>query len=371
MILCSFPPAQNRPRRAAILDALARVVDADICILGAEVAAFEAEMAAHNGSAHCIGVNSGTDALVLALQALGVRPGDEVITVSHTALATVAAVTLTGAVPVLVEVDPLTRTICPKSAEAAVTAKTKAMVAVHLYGQPCAMDALLDLAKRKGIALVEDCAQAQGATYAGRRVGSMGDAGCFSFYPTKNLGAIGDGGAVTTNDSGVAERVRQLRQYGWDESRVSQRVGHNSRLDEMQAAILRLKLPDLDADNARRAAVSARYNAALAGLPGLTLPPVVAGTEAAHHLYVIETERRDALKAHLADRGVLAGIHYALPAHRNPGYATLVRLPPGGLPVTEALVGRILTLPIYPELSEAEIKVVVDGVRSFFGGTAA
>jgi dTDP-4-amino-4,6-dideoxygalactose transaminase len=368
MILCSFPPAQNRPRRAAILDALARVVDADICILGQEVAAFEAEMAAHNGSGHCIGVNSGTDALVLGLQALGIRPGDEVITVSHTALATVAAVTLTGAVPVLVDVDPVTRTICPKAAAVAVTARTRAIIAVHLYGQPCDMDALLALARDKSLFLVEDCAQAQGARHRGRRVGAMGDIGCFSFYPTKNLGAIGDGGAVTTHDPEVAERVRQLRQYGWDKERISQRIGHNSRLDEMQAAILRLKLPDLDADNGRRAAISARYGRDLAGLPGLTLPPVVAETDAAHHLYVIETARRDALKTHLAERGILAGIHYAIPAHRNPGYQEVVRLPMGGLPVTEALVGRILTLPIYPELSEAEITAVVDAVRSFFQG---
>lgn len=365
MILCSYPPAQNRPRRQAILEALARVVDAEICILGREVAAFELEMAAHTGTGHCIGVNSGTDALVLGLQALGVGPGDEVITVSHTALATVAAVTLTGAVPVLVDVDPLTRTISPQAARAAITPRTKAIVAVHLYGQPCDMDALLALCREHGLALVEDCAQAQGARHKGRRVGSMGDVGCFSFYPTKNLGAIGDGGAVTTNTPEVAERVRQLRQYGWDDERISRRPGHNSRLDEMQAAILRLKLPDLDADNARRAAVSERYGRDLAGL-GLTLPPVVAETEAAHHLYVIETGRRDALKAHLAQRGIMAGIHYAIPAHGNPGYAERIRLPAAGLPVTDALVGCILTLPIYPELTEAEISAVIDGVISFF-----
>jgi dTDP-4-amino-4,6-dideoxygalactose transaminase len=367
MIYCSYPPAQNRPRRQAILDALARVIDAENCILGQEVAAFEAEMAAHTGTAHCVGVNSGTDALVLGLQALGVGPGDEVVTVSHTALATVAAVTLTGAVPVLVDVDPLTRTISPDAVKAALTPRTKAVVAVHLYGQPCDMDALLSLTREHNIALVEDCAQAQGALHRGRRVGSMGAIGCFSFYPTKNLGAIGDGGGLTTNDSELADRVRQLRQYGWDKDRISQRVGHNSRLDEMQAAILRLKLPELDADNARRAAVSARYTRDLAGL-GLELPPVIEGTDAAHHLYVIATDDRDALKAHLAQRGILAGIHYAIPAHANPGYADIVRLPPGGLPVTEALVKRILTLPIYPELAEVEIATVIDGVRSFFKG---
>ncbi|MBF0095159.1 MAG: DegT/DnrJ/EryC1/StrS family aminotransferase, partial [Alphaproteobacteria bacterium] len=295
----------------------------------------------------------------------GVGAGDEVVTVSHTALATVAAVVLSGATPVLVDVDPVTRTMAPEAARAALTPRTKAIVAVHLYGQPCDMDALLTITREHGLFLLEDCAQAQGASHRGRRVGSMGDVGCFSFYPTKNLGAIGDGGAVTAGDAGVAARVRELRQYGWDAERISRRPGFNSRLDEMQAAVLRVKLPDLDADNARRAVVASRYSRELAGL-GLELPPLVAETVAAHHLYVIATGRRDALKAHLERRGIAAGIHYAVPAHRHPGYADRVRLPSAGLPVTDSLVARILTLPIYPELGEGDIGAVVAGVRSFF-----
>lgn len=366
MIPCSYPPAQTAAHRSEIEAAIRRVLEGGSYILGREVAAFEAEFARYLGVGHAVGVNSGTDAIHLALRALDIGPGDEVITVGHTALATVAAIVQSGATPVLVDVDARSYTLDPERLGSAVTPRTRAVVPVHLYGQPCAMEAITAIARARRLKVIEDCAQATGASYRGRRVGAIGDAACFSFYPTKNLGAIGDGGAIVTDDVALADRIRRLRQYGWDNKRVSREPGVNSRLDELQAAILRVKLPHLDADNARRRAIALRYDEGLGGLP-IALPSAVAETEHVFHLYVAATDRRDGLIEFLAARGIAAGIHYAVPAHRHPGYADLAVLPAAGLPDTDALVRRIVTLPIYPELADGDVARVIAAVRDFFG----
>lgn len=330
-------------------------------VLGAEVEAFEREFAAYCGARHAVGVASGTDALHLALRGLGIGAGDEVVTVAHTAGATVMAVLLAGATPVLVDIDPATGTMDPAAAAAAIGPRTRALLPVHLYGQPAALDALQALAARHGLALVEDCCQAHGARHGGRHVGTFGVAGCFSFYPSKNLGAYGDGGMVVTNDDALAERLRRLRQYGWRVRDESVEEGLNSRLDELQAALLRVKLRHLDAWQTRRSALAARYNAGLAGVPGLVLPAAVPGTEPAWHLYVVRTPRRDALRQALAEAGVGTGVHYPLPVHRQPGYARAV-VGPGGLPASERWAAEVLSLPLFPYLREDEVDWVVAAV---------
>jgi dTDP-4-amino-4,6-dideoxygalactose transaminase len=359
------PAAQYRTHKAAIEAAISRVLESGNYVLGSEVESFEHAFAEYCGVAHAIGVGSGTDALILALRSLGVGPGDEVITVSHTALATVAAIIATGATPFLVDVDAVSYTIDPARIEEAVTAKTRAIVAVHLYGQPVDLDGICVIVKRHGLKVVEDCAQAVGAHSHGRKVGSIGDVACFSFYPTKNLGAIGDGGMLTTVSAALASRVRRLHQYGWNESRETEDVGVNSRLDPLQAAILGAKLPHLDADNARRAAIAARYTEGLSDLP-LTLPATREGCAHVHHLYVIACDERDALIEHLRGHGIGSGIHYPVPVHLHKGYAERVRVPEAGLPVTERLVGRIVSLPIYPELGAAEVEGVIAAIRNFY-----
>jgi dTDP-4-amino-4,6-dideoxygalactose transaminase len=353
VIRCSRPQAQVQAHRAAIDAAIARVLDSGWYVLGREVAEFEREFADSLGIAHAVGVNSGTDALVLALRALGIGPGDEVVTASHTAIATIAAIELAGAVPVAADIDPVHYTIDPASLEAAIGPKTRAVVVVHLYGQAADMDAVLGLARRHGLKVIEDCAQATGARWNGRRLGTLGDAGCFSFYPTKNLGAIGDGGAVVTHSAEVAENVRALREYGWRGDRISHQAGGNSRLDEIQAAILRAKLPFLDADNQRRRAIADRYDAALSGVPARR-----PGCEHVFHLYVVRAANRDGLLAGLKARGVEAAVHYPRAAHQQPAYAGRLR-GAANLPETEKAVAEILSLPIYPELTDAEVDAVI------------
>ncbi|MHA1569420.1 MAG: DegT/DnrJ/EryC1/StrS family aminotransferase [Alphaproteobacteria bacterium] len=363
MILCANPAAQYRAHRQGIDAAIRRVCDGERYVLGPEVEAFEREFAQYIGVARGIGVANGTDALALALTASGIGAGDEVITVSHTAVATVAAIEIAGASPILVDVEPDHYTIDSDAIERAVTPRTKAVVPVHLYGQPANMDAVIAVARRHGLRLIEDCAQAHGARFGGRRVGGLGDAGCFSFYPTKNLGALGDGGMVVTGDGALADRLRGLRQYGWETSTVSQRPGGNSRLDELQAAVLRVKLPRLDADNARRLALARRYDAALADT-GLTLPARREGGVHVHHLYVVRTPRRDELRAYLAERGIQAGVHYWPPAHRQPAYAG--RLPGAELLIeTDRIAGEVLSLPLYPEIGEDTVDQVAEAVRGF------
>lgn len=356
MIYSSFPQAQYQARRAEIDAAMSRVVNGPSYILGHEVVAFEREFAAYVGVDYGIGVASGTDALLLTLRAMGIGRGDEVITVSHTAVATAAAIGLAGATPVFVDIDPRYFTLDVTGLEAAITPKTKAIIPVHLYGQPADMDAIVAVARRHNMKLIEDCAQATGAAYRGRLAGSIGDAGCFSFYPTKNLGGIGDGGMVVTNDPQLAESLQMLRQYGWRDDRNSHVLGTNSRLDEIQAAILRVKLPYLDADNARRRAIADAYDRALAG-SNLAVP--ARRDEASHifHLYVVRTQERAAVQERLKRAGVAAGIHYPVPVHRQPAFAAFA--PSGGLPETERAATEVLSLPMYPELDEAMIGQVV------------
>lgn len=357
------PLAAYLADREAIDAAVARVLGSGAYILGREVAAFEAEFAAWLGAPHVAACANGTDALVLALRALGVGRGDTVATVSHTATATVAAVEMTGAVPLLLDVDPRRYTLDPEelgavlAAPPAGLAPVKAVVAVHLYGQPAEIDAIAGLARRHGAALVEDCAQAHGAALDGRAVGTWGEAAAFSFYPTKNLGAFGDGGAAATADPELAARIGRLRQYGWDEARRSVEPGVNSRLDELQAAILRVRLARLDADNARRRAVADAYDAALAGGPGR--PPWRApGATHVFHQYVVGHDDRDAVRERLARAGVGTGVHYPVPVHLQPAYRGRVALGPAGCRVTERLAGEILSLPMHPHLSEGSVRRV-------------
>ena len=361
--------AAYRRLQTEIDAATARVMSSGWYILGPEVAAFESEFAAYLGVEQAVGVASGTDAVLLALRALGIGPGDEVITVAHTAVATVAAIELAGATPRLVDIDAATYTLDPAQLAAAITPRTRAVVPVHLYGAPADMDAVLAVAHAHGLLIVEDCAQAHGARYRGRMVGALGDAAAFSFYPTKNLGALGDGGAVATNRPEVAERLRLLRQYGWRERYVSDVTGTNSRLDELQAAILRVRLRHLDAENTARRRLAARYDAALAGLP-ITLPTARADDRAVYHLYVIRTAARDALVAHLRARGIGTGVHYPVPVHRQPAYAHL-GCGPGSLPATEAAAAEVLSLPMYPDLLPTAVDTIAAAIRDYYGATGA
>lgn len=362
------PLAQYRAHENAIRAAVTRVLVSGTYSLGDEVESFERAFADYCGRAHAVGVGSGTDALILALRALDIGPGDEVITVSHTALATVAAILATGATPILVDVEPAYYTLDPAQIEAAITPRCKAVVAVHLYGQAADMDAIAAIGKRHGLRIVEDCAQAAGGRYRGHRIGSIGDIACFSFYPTKNLGAIGDGGMVVTGDAALASRVRRLRQYGWDEFRQTREIGLNSRLDPLQAAILGAKLPHLDADNARRAAIAERYDRGLGNMP-LTIPAKRQETDHAYHLYVIACDDRSGLMAHLASRQIGSAVHYPVAVHNHGGYAERVVVRTDGLPATARLVNRILSLPIYPELGDDDVDHVIASVRSYYGSS--
>ncbi len=349
------------------LDAvISRVASGGWYILGEELRAFESEFAAYLGVRDVVGVASGTDALLLALRACGVEPGDEVITVSHTAVATVTAIELCGATPRLVDVEPNSLTMAPGGLAAALTLRTKAIVPVHLYGRAADMEPILAFARAHGLIVVEDCAQAHGAYYHGRMVGTMGDAAAFSFYPTKNLGAMGDGGAVATNRADVAERLRLLRQYGWQERYISEIPGYNSRLDEMQAAVLRVRLRHLEAENEARRRLAGLYDAALAGLPVRT-PEAGMNHRHVYHLYVIQVDQRDALQAHMNSRDVATAIHYPSPVHRQPAYRHL-GYELGSLPETERAAGAILSLPLYPDLPDEAVMEVVKTIAEFWRG---
>ncbi len=308
-------------------------------------------------------VNSGTDALHLALWGCAVGPADEVITVAHTAVATVAAIRLTGATPVLVDIDPDTYTLDPATLESALTARTKAIVPVHVYGQAADMEPICRFADSHNLLVIEDCAQAHGATYHGRPVGTIGHAGCFSFYPTKNLGALGDGGAVISTDPELLKRIRLLREYGWSpEARyVSQVEGTNSRLDELQAAVLRVKLTQLESWNERRRAIARRYDSGLGH--SLRAPHTRPGCEHVYHLYVVRSRQRDSLREQLQNRGIGTAIHYPVPVHRQPAYAAAETV----LPVTEHLAGKILSLPMHPFLSDDDVARVIDATLSILG----
>lgn len=344
--------------------AVRRVLDSGWYILGRELETFEAAFATWCGASHCIGVGNGTDALALALRTLGIRSGDTVVTVSHTAVATVAAIEMTGACPLLVDILPDTFTIDPQKLDATLARhKAKAVIAVHLYGHPCDLTALREICTRHDAFLVEDCAQAHGATLNGRRVGTVGDIAAFSFYPTKNLGAFGDGGGVVTNDTQLAARCAALRQYGWHERYLSDLAGVNSRLDEIQAALLAVKLRYLDSEIAARQQIAARYNAALAD--AVTVPAVKRATTHAYHLYVVRSSKRDALVTHLRAAGIGTALHYPLPVHLQNAYKNRIALGEGGLAETEKAAAEILSLPMYPFLRIAAQEDVIAAVRSF------
>jgi dTDP-4-amino-4,6-dideoxygalactose transaminase len=345
--------------------AVQRVLGSGRLVLGPEVRAFEEEWAAYCGVRHCVTVNSGTDALRLALRAYGVGPGDEVVTVSHSFVATSFAVELTGARPVWADVDPVTGTMDPESAAAAITPDTRALLPVHLYGRCADMGRLRELADRHGLRLLEDAAQAHGATYDGRRAGGLGDAACFSFYPTKNLGAAGDAGAVVTDDGSLASRIRSLRNYGESRKHRHDEVAGNSRLDELQAAILRTRLCRLDDLNAARRIHAARYHAGLAG-SSVRTPDLGVGMEHVFHLYVVRAAERDALARHLKAQGVGYGLHYPVPAHLQPAF---VRPREGAisLPATETWAREVISLPLYARIPDAHVDRAIEAVRGFAG----
>ncbi|MBI5773344.1 MAG: DegT/DnrJ/EryC1/StrS family aminotransferase [Verrucomicrobia bacterium] len=359
------PRAEYLACQAEIDAAVHRVMERGQYILGEEVSFFEKEFAAYLGAQHAVGVASGTDALHLALRAGGVGLGDEVITVSHTAVATVAAIVQAGAHPKLVDVDASTYTLDPAALAGAVTPRTKAIVPVHLYGLPADMAAIMAFAKERGLLVIEDCAQAHGAecrlsqTSGWKKAGTFGDAAAFSFYPTKNLGAFGDGGGVVTNDAALADKVRLLREYGWQERYVSAVHGWNSRLDEIQAAILRVKLRQLDQWNAKRQKIADIYDRCLAG--SAVVQPVRAADRAhVFHQYVVCVKNRDQIRRALADAGIGTGIHYPVPVHRQPAYRALGK--GVNLPTTETRCAEILSLPMHPHLEPDTAELVAAGL---------
>jgi dTDP-4-amino-4,6-dideoxygalactose transaminase len=356
--------AMHAAVRAEVLAALARVYDSNWYVLGEEVAQFEQEYSQYSGVAHTVGVGNGLEALTLALRALGIGPGDEVLVPSNTYIATWLAVTHAGATPVPVEPDPLTSNLDPARLAAACTPRTRAILPVHLYGQPCRMPEIMAFAARHGLAVVEDNAQAQGATFGGQLTGSFGVVNATSFYPTKNLGALGDAGAITTHDAALAEQLRRLRSYGATQKNHHELPGYNSRLDELQAAVLRVKLRHLPAWTAQRRQLAAWYDGYLAGTPGLQLPAGAAGAAPVWHLYVVHVARRDALRQYLAAQGIETLVHYPVPPHRQPAYAPL-EYAAGALPIAESLAATCLSLPLWPGLTEAAVAKVADAIRAF------
>ena len=351
--------------RDEMVAAIGGVLDSGWYVLGTAVANFEAEWAAYCGTSACVGTGSGFDALSLALRALGVRDGDEVIVPSNTYIATWLAVTAAGAIPVPVEPNAMTWNLDADRCGAAVTPRTRAILPVHLYGLPADMDAINEVASAYGLTVLEDAAQAHGARYRGRPVGSLGDAAAWSFYPSKNLGALGDAGAVTTNDAGVAATVRQLRNYGTSSKFVNEAAGINSRLDELQAAVLSVKLTALARWNVRRREIARRYLQQLSGTE-MILPLVPECADPAWHLFVVRTPRRDALRAHLAQAGIETAVHYPTAPHLQPAYRSL-SMTRGALPLSERLHDEVLSLPIGPHLTDEQVDAVIAGVQAFAG----
>jgi len=342
-------------------DAYLRVMKSGYYILGPEVTRFEQEFASYCGAKHALGVANGTDAIQIALLAVGVRAGDEVITVANAGVPGTAAIIALGAIPVFVDVDAQTRTMDPGTLSTAITPRTRAILPVHLYGLMADMSAIMSVARAHQIPVVEDVAQAHGATMHGAIAGSIADVSAFSFYPTKNLGAVGDGGAVVTNDDAIAQRVRKLRQYGWERKYyTTEEFGFNSRLDELQAALLRVKLRHLPQSTLRRQQIAQRYSDAFAPLDVVT-PVVPSGYQSVYHLYVIETPHRDALQHSLKEAGIGTDIHYPLPTHRQPVYQQFS--PPNGLPITEQMATQVLSLPNFPELYDDEVSHVIEVVH--------
>lgn len=346
-----------------VLEAMRRVADSGWYILGPEVKAFEQEFSDYHAVPYAVGVANGTDAIELALLAGGIGVGDEVITVAHTAMATVTAIESTGATPILVDIDPQTFTLDPEKARQAITDQTRAILVVHLYGQPADLDVLKAIADEHDILLIEDCAQAHGALYKGKQVGTIGHMGTFSFYPTKNMGAYGDGGAVITRDEIFAERLAELRNYGQTSRYTHQTRGTNSRLDEIQAAILRVKLKHLDQHNQRRREIAKLYDD---NLQGVVIPHVRDDVQPVYHLYVIRDDNRDTLMADLKERGVGTLIHYPIPIHRQKSHQDL-GMGEGSLPETEKAVSEIISLPMYIGLTDEDVMIVCTTINQLRG----
>jgi dTDP-4-amino-4,6-dideoxygalactose transaminase len=346
-----------------VLPAVAKVFESTQFALGKEVAAFEEEFAAFCGVRHAVGVNSGTSALHLALLAAGVGPGDEVITVPFTFVATVAAIEYTGATPVFVDIDPVTYTMDPAEIEAAMTPRTRAILPVHLYGHPADMDPILEIARRHGLTVIEDAAQAHGAEYKGRRCGSIGDLACFSFYPGKNLGAYGEGGLVTTNQPEFARKIRMLRDWGAEKKYQHVLKGFNYRMEGVQGAILRIKLRHLEAWTEARRAHAAAYTDILTET-GLVLPTEIAGNRHVYHVYAVLTSQRQEFMESLSAQGVQTGIHYPIPVHLLPAYADL-NYSAGEFPVSERVAEQEVSLPMFPELSAPQIETVMQAAMEF------
>ncbi len=349
--------------RPELLDAFARVLDSGAYVQSSEVASFEREFAASTGARHALAVSNGTTALHLALLACGVRPGDEVITVANTFIATVEAIMMTGATPIFVDVDPETMLMDPVEVERCITHRTRVILPVHLYGRVCDMDALTAIAHRHGLYVVEDACQAHGATLNGRQAGTMGDLGCLSFYPTKNLGTVGEGGAVLTNEPALAARVESLRNHGQSAKNVHTEPGYNYRMPELQAAALRVLLPHLEAWNRSRVAAAGWYARGLSNLDIEECAPAPSGSHV-YHLYVVRSGERAELQRFLAQKGIGTAIHYPTPIHMQPAYVTL-GMGRGNLPRTEHAVDRILSLPMHPSITEEEVVAVCTAIREF------
>lgn len=353
--------SQHDELRQELRQAFERVLDSGWYILGKEVSAFESEFASYCGTKYCVGVANGLEALHLILRGYGIGEGDEVIVPSNTYIATWLAVSYAGAKPVPVEPDPATYNIDPLRIEAAITSRTKALLVVHLYGQPADMDPINNIAKKYGLKVVEDVAQAHGARYKGRRTGNLCDAAGFSFYPGKNLGAIGDAGAITTNDTALAEKISVLRNYGSKIKYHNEVKGYNSRLDELQAAFLRVKLPKLDEWNLHRSEIAEIYTSKLKSMPDVICPKVLHGTEPVWHLYVVQVNNRDKVMQALAAHGVGTLIHYPIPPHLQPAYSDAGYLP-GAYPIAEKMAASVLSLPMWPHMTEEQTVSVADNL---------
>ena len=358
--------AHHAPLRAEFSAAIEEVIDAGAFAGGPFVARFEEEFAAYCGTRAAVGVGNGTDALWLSLLALGIGPGDEVITVPMTFMATAEAISYCGARPVFVDIDDLTYTMDPELLERAITPRVKAIIPVHLLGQCADMDPILEISSRHGIPFIEDACQAHGATYQGRRAGSLGTAGCFSFYPGKNLGAFGEAGAITTNDPDLAARMRMFRDHGQARKYHHDVVGWNARMDGIQAAVLRIKLSHLDRNNAARRAHAARYAELLSDIPELRVPAEAPYGQHVYHVYTVRVPDRDQILEGLQQRGIGCGIHYPIPVHLQQAYRSL-DVPRGSFPVAERCAGEFLSLPMYPELSDEQIAVVAEAVGEAVG----
>jgi dTDP-4-amino-4,6-dideoxygalactose transaminase len=355
------PYAQFVQYEAGIRSAINRVLENGQYILGCEVEAFEREFAEYIGIPFCVTLASGTDALALSMMACGVSQGDEVITVSNTAVATVAAIEQIGACPVFVDIDPETRCMNPEKITPLITEKTRAILPVHLYGYPAPLPEIREIAQKYNLVVIEDCAQAHGASIGHFKVGTLGDAAAFSFYPTKNLGALGDAGAVVTHRENVYQRLRQIRQYGWDDHRISHFRGVNSRMDELQAAVLRVKLADLDHEVRRRREIAEIYRSVVRN-DSIVLPPKPNYGKEAVHLFVVESDHRDDFQAFFNNIGIETAIHYPVPIHQQPAYRDLVSSS-APLVQTEILSKRIVSLPMYPQLSNAQIDRICEALK--------